>query len=109
MPSFGPMELVIILVIIIIIFGARRLPELGGALGKSIKEFRQSTAELREPSTEPATPQMERISVAGGGTTVQRDATATKTNVCPQCSSSNACNYPHEWRKKGIQPFTKNL
>jgi sec-independent protein translocase protein TatA len=40
MPSLGWQELTIVLVIVIIIFGAGRLPEIGGALGKSIKEFR---------------------------------------------------------------------
>ena len=42
MPSLGPWELAIILVIVIIIFGAGKLPEIGGALGKGIKEFRES-------------------------------------------------------------------
>jgi sec-independent protein translocase protein TatA len=36
----GPWELGIILVIIVIIFGVGRLPEIGGALGKGIREFR---------------------------------------------------------------------
>lgn len=37
----GPLELIIILVIVIIIFGVGKLPTVGGALGKSIREFRQ--------------------------------------------------------------------
>ena len=41
----GPFELIIILVIVIIIFGVGRLPEIGGAVGKAIREFRDSTAE----------------------------------------------------------------
>ncbi len=39
----GPLELGIILVIIIIIFGAGKLPEIGGALGKGIREFKDSS------------------------------------------------------------------
>jgi sec-independent protein translocase protein TatA len=35
-------EIVIILVIVLIIFGVGKLPQIGGALGKSIKEFRKS-------------------------------------------------------------------
>ena len=42
MPSLGVPELIIILVIIVVIFGAGRLPEIGGAIGKSIKEFKNS-------------------------------------------------------------------
>lgn len=38
----GPLELVVILVIALVIFGPKRLPELGGSLGKGIREFRTS-------------------------------------------------------------------
>ena len=38
----GVPELIIILVIVMIIFGVGRLPEIGGALGKAIREFRSS-------------------------------------------------------------------
>ena len=38
----GWIELVIILVIVMIIFGVGRLPEIGGAMGKAIREFRSS-------------------------------------------------------------------
>lgn len=44
MPSIGGWEWIIILVIVIIIFGVGKLPEIGGALGKSIREFRESSA-----------------------------------------------------------------
>ncbi len=39
----GPMELIIVLVIVMIIFGVGRLTDIGGALGKSIREFRKSS------------------------------------------------------------------
>lgn len=42
MPNLGPLELGIILVIVIMIFGVGRLPEVGGAVGKTIKEFRRN-------------------------------------------------------------------
>ncbi len=41
--NLGPTELIIILVIVLIVFGVGRLPEIGGALGKSIREFRQAS------------------------------------------------------------------
>ena len=41
----GPTELIIILVIVLIIFGVGRLTEIGGALGKSIREFRKASVE----------------------------------------------------------------
>ncbi len=46
MPHLGPMELIIILVIVIIIFGVGKLPEIGGALGKGIREFRNASKEI---------------------------------------------------------------
>ena len=44
----GPMELIIVLFIVLIIFGVGRLTDIGGALGRSIKEFRKATED--EPS-----------------------------------------------------------
>ena len=45
--SIGMPELIIILVIALIIFGPRKLPELGRSLGKSIHEFKKASNELR--------------------------------------------------------------
>ena len=42
MPSVGPLELAVILVIALIVFGPKRLPELGKSLGKGIREFKGS-------------------------------------------------------------------
>jgi TatA/E family protein of Tat protein translocase len=47
MGNIGMPELVIILVIALIIFGPRKLPELGRSLGKSIGEFKKASNELR--------------------------------------------------------------
>jgi len=41
--GFGMPELIIILVIVLVVFGAGRLPEIGSALGKSIKNFKRAT------------------------------------------------------------------
>ena len=40
--SIGPQELILILLIVVIIFGARKLPELGKSLGEGIKNFKSS-------------------------------------------------------------------
>ena len=45
--SIGMPELIIIMVIALIIFGPRKLPELGRSLGKSINEFKKASNELR--------------------------------------------------------------
>lgn len=53
--GFHAPELIILLVVALVIFGPKRLPEIGGALGKGIKEFKKGTAELhdRASSDEP--------------------------------------------------------
>lgn len=53
--SPGPAELIIVLVIILLLFGAKKLPDLAGSLGKSIKEFRKGAAELDEDDTSTTT------------------------------------------------------
>jgi sec-independent protein translocase protein TatA len=48
-PGFHGLDLVVILVVALLIFGPRRLPEMGSAIGKSIKEFRKGMSELTAP------------------------------------------------------------
>ena len=58
--NIGPFELLIVLVIALIVLGPGRLPEVGSALGKTIKEFRKAATEVEdsvrtEPAAAPAT------------------------------------------------------
>jgi sec-independent protein translocase protein TatA len=46
-PSLGFGEILIILVLALIIFGPRRLPEMGRTIGRSLREFRRATSDLR--------------------------------------------------------------
>lgn len=46
--GIGGPELLIILVIILLLFGAKKLPELARGLGKSMKEFKKATQEVQE-------------------------------------------------------------
>jgi TatA/E family protein of Tat protein translocase len=51
-------ELVIVLALALVVFGPKRLPEIGGAMGKGIREFKKGTSELAElgDSTKTETP-----------------------------------------------------
>jgi sec-independent protein translocase protein TatA len=42
MPNIGPLEIIIILVIVLVIFGPKRLPDLGRSLGRGMREFKES-------------------------------------------------------------------
>ncbi len=42
----GPLELILILLIVLLVFGAKKLPEIGRSLGKGIREFKHATKEF---------------------------------------------------------------
>jgi TatA/E family protein of Tat protein translocase len=90
--SIGMPELIIILVIALIIFGPRKLPELGRSLGRSINEFKKASNELRSTLEEEirVEDQKERATAAAAATppsatpppidaTVSRTTTTTTT------------------------------
>jgi len=47
MPNIGVTEGLILLFIVLLLFGAKRLPEIGGSLGKGIREFKTSVKEVK--------------------------------------------------------------
>jgi sec-independent protein translocase protein TatA len=54
MPNIGPLELAIVLIIALVVFGPKRLPELGRSLGRGIREFRGSVGgDSHDPDPEP--------------------------------------------------------
>jgi len=48
MPHIGAMELALILLLVMFVFGVGRLPEIGSAIGKGIREVRKSQSEVEE-------------------------------------------------------------
>ena len=59
--SLGPMELGIILLIVVMIFGVGKLPQVGSAIGKSIRAFKQSQASDDEDEEETLKPRKRRV------------------------------------------------
>ena len=48
MPNIGPLELIVVLVIALLVIGPGKLPDVGSALGKSIREFRKAATDVQE-------------------------------------------------------------
>ncbi len=48
MGQIGMPELIVILLVVIILFGARKLPEIGSALGKAIREFKKASKDIQD-------------------------------------------------------------
>lgn len=46
--TIGPMQILLVLLIVLVLFGAKKLPEIGGGLGKAIRNFRKATTEPDE-------------------------------------------------------------
>jgi sec-independent protein translocase protein TatA len=59
--NLGPMELFIILVIVLVLFGAKRVPEIGASIGKGIREFKKSMGDvdraIRDPERDTLPPE----------------------------------------------------
>jgi sec-independent protein translocase protein TatA len=51
--NMGPMEMVFIMVVLLLLFGAKRLPELGSGLGKGIREFKRTMHDVNAEITAP--------------------------------------------------------
>ena len=50
MGEIGFDKLLLILVVVLLLFGARRLPEIGASFGKGIREFKRSVSDLQDPT-----------------------------------------------------------
>jgi sec-independent protein translocase protein TatA len=53
MPNVGPLELAIVLIIALVVFGPKRLPELGRSVGRGIREFKSSISGDNDDDDEP--------------------------------------------------------
>jgi sec-independent protein translocase protein TatA len=85
----GAPELIIILVIIMLLFGVGKLPEVGGAIGKGIREFRKASRETDSPDPEEAP--APRLTAGDGWECARCNATNPDQNgFCGSCGAPRA-------------------
>jgi sec-independent protein translocase protein TatA len=72
LPNIGPLELLLVLAIALLILGPGKLPEMGSAMGRTIREFRKASTDFQEATTVTAPPPQ------GGGATERRAETAPR-------------------------------
>ena len=88
-----PIHLVVIFVVALLIFGPRRLPEMGRGIGRAINEFRKGTQEMTENlrdevSSKPGEPTPAAPTMAPPQTMAQPQSQAVG-NFCQSCGNSN--------------------
>ena len=66
--NLGFTEIMIILVLVLLLFGAKRLPEIGASMGKGIKEFKKSLSDVDKQINEPPRDDRDRLRPADPGT-----------------------------------------
>jgi sec-independent protein translocase protein TatA len=84
--TLGTPELIIILIILLLIFGASKLPQLGGAMGKTIKNFKQEMREgmAEEPKGQAPAPQADGRFCPKCGA----EAKDTEATFCAKCGKA---------------------
>ena len=94
----GPLEIGLILLIVIIVFGVGRLPEVGGAVGKSIKEFRKATKDGEEEGADDtvaqsaAPPAVAAPAAASPAGNAPAPPSAVNSEPAPVAADSRFCN-----------------
>ena len=86
--SIGMPELIIIFVIALIIFGPRKLPELGRSLGKSLAEFKRASNELKSTLEEEIRLEEQQLQRAETKAAAQTTTTATASAPTPVIATS---------------------
>lgn len=78
MGRFGIMELLVILVIVLVLFGPKKLPELARGMGEAVREFKKGQEELDKTINQTVTPQ-EQTTIENAPTVNNTESTNDKT------------------------------
>jgi len=84
-----PMHMLFILVVVLIVFGPKRLPEIGKSLGKGIKEFKKATTDIGDKlSGDDDNASQATIDKAEATDKVQEPVTTAEPKVAPEAKSA---------------------
>lgn len=78
LPHFGPVELILILVIVTMLFGVGKLPEVFGAVGRGVREFRKNSSDDVEAAANAASAATKQVATEAPA---QPEQTAETTHV----------------------------
>lgn len=90
MPTPGPLELVIILVIALLILGPGRLPDVGSALGKGLREFRKASSDIQDGVKVDTSPLPPEQAAAGQSSAAAAAPVATAVAATPAPVAADA-------------------
>jgi sec-independent protein translocase protein TatA len=93
--GLGPLELGIILLVVLLLFGASRVGELGGSLGKGIREFRRNIKDEDEKPAPAAAATAAQAPPAPAAESAPAGPEVTPAVKCPQCGSLNPVSARH--------------
>jgi sec-independent protein translocase protein TatA len=91
--SIGAPELILIFIVALLVFGPRKLPELGRALGRGLSEFRRATNELKV-TLEREVAEDESASGASPTSVVSADPPAPQAQIAPAGGRQDGADHP---------------
>lgn len=77
LPNIGPVELIIVLVIALLVLGPGKLPEVGSAFGKTIREFKKASSDITDSTSLTSTPATPTTAVPAPNTLAQSSSPNT--------------------------------
>ena len=84
MPNIGFTEMVVVLLIVLLIFGAKRIPEIGASMGKGIREFKRSISDTQDALMKPPTDDRDRLNSPPQQSMLDPDSTSAPTSGEPK-------------------------
>jgi sec-independent protein translocase protein TatA len=81
MPNIGAPELIILLIVLLLVFGPKRLPEMGRSVGRGIREFKDSVSGNEQPDEPKATPPAPALEPKAEPSASPDESTASKSDT----------------------------